>query len=78
MYFYQIEREAVRAIDVIDELRKLVVRNRLLVVLEYFPLRFVPEDADVRCRMQSQRKERQKKRQMTKAISLRRVKSLDL
>ena len=36
-----------RAINVIDQVRELIVRNRLLVMLEYFPLRFVPEDADV-------------------------------
>ena len=47
-----------RAINVIDQMRELVVRDRLLIMLEYFPLRFVPEDVDVVRRLNTRCKDR--------------------
>ena len=47
-----------RAINVIDQMRELVARNRLLIMLEYFPLRFVAEDADGVRRLNARCKDR--------------------
>src|SRR6266581_8098393 len=43
----QIVSETVRAINVIDEMRELVARDCLLVMLEHIPARLTAEDGDV-------------------------------
>ena len=65
-----------RAINVINQVCELVVRNRLLVTLEHLPLRFVSKNADVRCGVKRQRKEEAKECQTPQAVSLRHLKPL--
>jgi hypothetical protein len=52
-YFNQIRREPVGAVNVINKLRKLIVRDCLLVVFENFPSRLVPEDTIVFSRLEA-------------------------
>jgi hypothetical protein len=51
----------VRAVNVLDQLVKLIVRDCLLVLFEYAPFRFAPKDAEIVRRLQRRRKEQQNK-----------------
>ena len=46
-YFDQIAREPVSAVNIIDQVRELIMRDCLLVMFENIPPRRVPKDADV-------------------------------
>ena len=52
-----------RAINVIDQVCELVMRDCFLIIFEHAPFRFAAENADVVRRMQGQRKNRQAKRE---------------
>src|SRR5205085_2497602 len=43
----QVPCESVRAIDVVDEMGEFVVGNGALIIFEYIPFRFRPEDTEV-------------------------------
>ncbi len=47
IYFEQIGSESVSAINVVDQMCELIVRDRFLVIFEHAPLRFAAENADV-------------------------------
>lgn len=51
------------AINVVDEMGKLILRNGFLIMFQDAPLWFAAEKADVVRRMQGQRKNRQAKRE---------------
>jgi len=61
IYFDQIGRESVSAVNVVDQRCELVVRNSFLIIFEDIPSRFAAENDDVGGGMKSQRKEQQKK-----------------
>ena len=61
IYFDQVGSESVSAINIVDQVCELVVRNCFLIILEDTPSRFAAENADVVGGMNNQRKEQQKK-----------------
>ena len=56
-YFDQIGSESVRAVNVVDEVRELIVSNSFLIIFEDTPARFAPQKADVVRGIQSRRKD---------------------
>lgn len=49
-----------RAVNVIDQVRELIARDCLLVVLQNIPSRLIPEDTDVLRGVNGQGKKQQK------------------
>jgi hypothetical protein len=47
----------VSAVDVVDQVRKLIMRDGPLVMLEHIPARLATQDVDVVGSMESQRKD---------------------
>ena len=46
-YFKQIGRETVSAVNIVDQVRELIMRDCLLVMFEHIPTRLVAENANV-------------------------------
>ena len=57
VYFNQIGREPMGAINVVDQVRELIMRDCLLVMFENIPSRLATKDADVVRGMKGQRTE---------------------
>ena len=64
------------AVDIIDQMRELIMRDCLLIMFEDIPPRFATEDTDVVGGVESQRKERPQERPKNDEW-LRNVKSLN-
>ena len=56
----QVVGETVRAINIVDQMREFVVRDRALIIFEHVPFRFASENAKIVCRARVAAKDRQR------------------
>jgi len=68
IYFHQIGSESVSAIDVVDQVCELVVRDCFLIVFQDAPSRLAAENADVVRAKISKRQEQQTGREQGRAL----------
>jgi hypothetical protein len=57
--FDQIVSQAVRAINILNQTRELIVRDRFLIFLEHIPARTSAENPEILRRLTSRRQDRQ-------------------